>query len=317
MNVGLIYRDQLSSVPYLVDELDNIIASIRASWNVQHLSSDAHGDVTATSLAVAGNISATGALALNGLLTASASAPVVIGDLTGVTGLGGQGIEFNKLWALTYAPSAFGGGSGVAWYDVLNGSITGTGVWGVYRSTGVGTAPAGYSLIPLSTTVALKLGENTTGRRLDSVAVGTAGYFERLRAAAMGEWTAVAYAAGNFDAAGGGGGTWSVDAGDQTVLRFMQIGKTMFVNFVLNTTTVTGTPNVLRIAIPNGAVAAQETLFPSGRVINNGAAAQVGLCEVTAGGSFIRVYSDITTSVNWVASVNNTYVQGCFSFEIQ
>lgn len=143
----------------------------------------------------------------------------------------------------------------------------------------------------------------------------TPGVKERGRAVAMGEWTAVAHDAANFTASGSM--TWTVEAADQVSFGYMIIGKTMFVRFTLNGTSVGGTVSTeLRIRIPAGGVAAAAGGSPTIgaiRSFDNGTDT-VGFCGVVAGATYIRCWRGGFT--NWALSTNNTSVQGTAMFEI-
>ena len=53
MKLGVFFRETLEGVSaILVQELDRAYSVIRATWNIEHTSSGAHGNVTATSLSV-------------------------------------------------------------------------------------------------------------------------------------------------------------------------------------------------------------------------------------------------------------------------
>jgi hypothetical protein len=73
---------------------------------------------------------------------------------------------------------------------------------------------------------------------------------ERGRAVPMGEWTPVAYSAGNYTA--GGAMTWGVDDADETV-SYAVVGKTMFLSVEVVNSDVGGVAATsLRLAIPGG-----------------------------------------------------------------
>ena len=71
-------------------------------------------------------------------------------------------------------------------------------------------------------------------------ASANAGYYERLRSVAMGEWQAVPYSAANFGAVSPM--TWSVPSGNIFTNTFTIIGKTLLWHFYLSSSTIGGSP---------------------------------------------------------------------------
>lgn len=153
-----------------------------------------------------------------------------------------------------------------------------------------------------------------------NVAPGAAGtisasgaVYERGRSTAMGEWTDVAYDAGNFTAKGSM--TWTAENADQVSYKWTLLGKTMIVSFTLNSTSVGGTASdELRIAIPGGYLARNSDTLGAIRAYDNGTDT-VGFCGVVAGAGYIRCWRGGFS--NWALSTNNTSVQGQAVFEIQ
>ena len=144
--------------------------------------------------------------------------------------------------------------------------------------------------------------------------IGIAGIKERDRVVAIGVWTTPAYDAANFSASVG---TWTVDAGDVTNYQYILIGKTMFVNFYIATSSVSATPTYLSIKIPGGYTAANKTIGFT-NVNDNGAGWAVSNCEITgAGQTVIRCFAVPAGASAWATSTNSTYVTGLISFEIQ
>lgn len=136
--------------------------------------------------------------------------------------------------------------------------------------------------------------------------------FERGRAVAQGEWVPVTYANTNFTASGGV--AWDVGSADHVTFQYMLIGKTMFVDVYLDSTSVVGPTAVsLFIAIPGGflpAVKKQQatTAFDNGTGIT-------AYSRVTVANNKIEVgKSDGTT---WTGSTNNTFIRVSMFFEIQ
>jgi hypothetical protein len=139
------------------------------------------------------------------------------------------------------------------------------------------------------------------------------GYRERLRPTAMGEWTTPAFGAGNFTA--NNAMTWTVQPGDVTTYAYTLVGKMMTVMFHLITTTVSGTPSTqLRITIPGGNTAAKRTRAWCQNFNNSTHTAS--FCEVTAGGTTINIYKDLTSATNWTTERKLTETYGQITLEI-
>jgi hypothetical protein len=137
-------------------------------------------------------------------------------------------------------------------------------------------------------------------------------HFERSRSTAMGEWTAVAYSAGNFTAPGGM--TWTVDSGDQITYAYSLVGKTMFLAVYLDTTSITCTCSpTVSVAIPGGFTAAKK--IQSAALMFDNGVAKSAYNRVTAGGTTVEV--GIDGSTNFTASTNNTYIRVFIMLEVQ
>ena len=144
--------------------------------------------------------------------------------------------------------------------------------------------------------------------------LGFLGIKERDRTVPIGEWTTPTFAAGDFTS---DSGTWDVGSGDVTTYEYTIIGKMMTVNFVLGSTTTTGTPNNLRIKIPGGFTSAKaaQALWIGNN--NGGAYANTHLAFVNAaGGTNIFLFVDLTGASNFAAGANNTNVSGSITFEV-
>lgn len=129
---------------------------------------------------------------------------------------------------------------------------------------------------------------------------------------APGDWVHVPFDAGNYTA--NGTMTWTVDIGDQVTLAYTRNGSTMTVAWYLNQTSVGGTLNTqLRIALPDGAIAAQSMATTTW--FSNAGLLDVGLAQVEAGATFIQIFR--RDLVNWAASTNTTAVRGQLAFETQ
>ncbi len=142
--------------------------------------------------------------------------------------------------------------------------------------------------------------------------IGSAGIKERDRTLSLGQFTTPTFSALNFTSPTG---AWTLASGDVTTYEYQVVGTTMTVNFRLVTTTVTGTPAALLIAIPGGYTSAARA---SGVFIgnSNGGAFFTSEMEVTSGGTTIVLYPALNGIGTWAAGTDNTNVRGSFSFEV-
>lgn len=126
-----------------------------------------------------------------------------------------------------------------------------------------------------------------------------------------GAWTTPTFDAGNFTASGAM--TWSVEAGDVLTYAYIILGKMMTILFMIDTSTVGGTPSsALLIKIP-GSKTATKGMTTAIIVYDNGAQTY-GVGVIQAGQTLIRCYRP--SSANWSASTNLTTVYGQITFEI-
>lgn len=154
---------------------------------------------------------------------------------------------------------------------------------------------------------------NLDATDIDSTDIdSTNGYTERGRSTKMGEWTSVAFSAGNFT--GNASMTWTVASGDQTTFAYMEIGKTMFFSVELSGTTVGGTPDTeLRIAIPNSRTAAKQ-MGGSFDAIDNGVS-RAGRWHTNAAGTIIVLKRADTAAWTAATDATNISVEGFFEFQ--
>jgi hypothetical protein len=140
------------------------------------------------------------------------------------------------------------------------------------------------------------------------------GLKERGRAFKMGEWTAVAYTAGDFT--GSGSMVWTVEAGDVLGFSYTIVsGATMIVSLRLSSTTTSGTAsNVLNILIPGGFTAAQSVNNPTA-VLADAGVATTGRLFVTSGATTIGVAR--SDAANFTLGTNATQVYAEIAFPIQ
>lgn len=144
----------------------------------------------------------------------------------------------------------------------------------------------------------------------------TNGVFAFGRSICEGCVTPITYSGSNFTAIGGSSPTWTVETGDQNTFRYAVTGKQMTIWFTLRTTSVTGTPSALRIAIPAGfTTGTGETI---GRYVysEDGTSFPAGELVVNASSTFLTLYKS-GYSGTWATTTNQTRVEGTAVFEIQ
>ena len=136
---------------------------------------------------------------------------------------------------------------------------------------------------------------------------------ERNRTVAMGEWTSVAFSAGNFT--GDGTITWTVGSSDQETYAYTLIGKTMTVAWRLVSTSTGGTGSTsLQIAIPGGFTTAKQ-IESTHWYNDNGGGWTAGIVEVAASATKIALFK--ANFAAWSnASTNNTGTFGQITFEV-
>lgn len=139
------------------------------------------------------------------------------------------------------------------------------------------------------------------------------GLTERGRTAGMGEWTTPAFNAGDFTS---DSGTFVVASGDVTTYQWTIVGKNMTVNFNINTATITGTPNNLRIKIPGGFSTAKTVEVPYIRQNNGGALGTATALVLAAIPNDIVFFVDYDGTANWAAGADNNRLKGSITFEV-
>lgn len=130
-------------------------------------------------------------------------------------------------------------------------------------------------------------------------------------------WKNVPYAAGNFVASAG---NWTVAAGDQSYYRIKLDGYTITVAFAIDTTSVSATPNSLRINLPTNFTWKGGAANRIGAVDNNveaPAAIANGLAGTTYIGLFISYIGLLGGALNWAISADLTSVRGEITGEVE
>lgn len=168
--------------------------------------------------------------------------------------------------------------------DVAGGINAGSGNVGIVDTTGKVPAISSTYFSSLS-------GANLTGIPFSAM---------------TGTWATPSYSAGDYTTNGAGG--WTVDAGDVTAFRYIELGKMMHFNIILSTTTVTAaTGTQLRIKIPNSKIAG--TSMDGWAVGLNNSANFTGFWQATSGNTYIEVYVDPSASTAWTAAANTTQLR--------
>jgi hypothetical protein len=152
-----------------------------------------------------------------------------------------------------------------------------------------------------------------TGLRVDrsgSILVA-ADILEKGRPNPIGHWTAIGYSGANFTASAG---SWTVDAGDQTAYAYMLAGRTLWLAFVLNSTSVTGTPTELRIALPSGSTAALNSGQPFSYM--DGTSSGTGVAATGINDPFVRLRKDVLATGTWPNATNTASLNGVVAIPI-
>lgn len=158
-------------------------------------------------------------------------------------------------------------------------------------------------------------GSGTTGTVLsDAFFDQIKAYIDDSIAVIVGPWTDVPYNAGNFGASGSM--TWTVDAGDVLMNRYLRLGKTVIWSVYLFTTTIGGTAsNQLRINLPIVAATAAKTQFNAAATyIGDGGANVPGIID-TGGGTYITISKQ--NLANYTIAANGCHLAFTLILEIQ
>lgn len=295
-------------------EIEQFVSYLMGYLSAQHKDDGSHAAITADSMTATGAVSGSTGTFTGGNVRASDVEIGNIGTSVGTDTLIGPGVRIYDTDKSTIR------------YEIVNSGV------GTLRQLRVQDTARGYVPIEvgweMTTGYWLGPGKDTaiaqncylgspfygTNRGVWTAAYTQNGYFERLRGVAVGEWQDVTYNGANFTASAG---TWTVDVGDQILFRYMLIGKTMWIAYEFDTTSVSATPSQLRFAIPGGFTAAKDS-FMTGYYNNNGAGwVNNGNAFTNAGVAYVGLQPATFGVSTWATSVNNTYVRGQFMLEIQ
>jgi hypothetical protein len=148
------------------------------------------------------------------------------------------------------------------------------------------------------------VGANPRALNVIQVLEPTGAIRERGRAAPMGDLVAIPYNASFFQA--GGGGTWTVAAGDATTYAYSLVGKTLTVFLYLQTTTVAGAVTSLQVSLPAGMTSAGVYggmcyVYDAGTVVPC-------LWRATGGSTVILIGKTHAFGTAFVVGTDTTYV---------
>ena len=127
-------------------------------------------------------------------------------------------------------------------------------------------------------------------------------------------WTDVAFSAGNFTS---DSGSWTVASGDVDYFAYRVLNKTMSISFRIVGSTVSGSPNQLRIAIPASATSAGGPTTIC-RAIDNGTD-RFGVLSTAIGFQYVYILAisfATATNVTWANATDTTSVWGQIEIEI-
>ncbi len=327
------FRDTLPKAKALggrvVEQLDDILAQFSGLWNVQHKDDGSHGDITADSIVVSGDLTVGGDI-IGGDGTEATFDNIRLqgqdGNNFGHVQFATDPDDFSVMWARTEISSipTLESTTNVVPNSSLTWSLgvvtrVWTALWGLVAKIGgvSGTATLSYDIVngglavdddvlPATTAVS-DLGCPGSGPKRWRDLYLSSAVFELARTVAMGYWTNVAFNAGNFTA--DSGAAWTLTSGDQTAYNYTLIGRSLTVNFELNATTVaTATPVRLSIALPAGATITTNANAPLSYLDGAGATG-TGFIEAVATGTVISLLKDISGTV-WPLGTNNVFVRG-------
>lgn len=157
--------------------------------------------------------------------------------------------------------------------------------------------------------------DNILFQVLDTLIDSTRQLSSQIPSISESNWINSSFNAGDFTA--NGAMTWGVIAGNVVAMVYLIENKTMTVAVNLQTTTVGGVANTqLLIKIPGGYIPDVSVDFLS-RVIDAGAAPQLGMVSITAGTPAFTCYKDLTAAANWTLGVNATAIEFITRFKIK
>jgi hypothetical protein len=156
------------------------------------------------------------------------------------------------------------------------------------------------------------LGVNVAPPATGAIAA-SAGLFDFGRSVAIGVGTSVAYNAADYTC--DGGDTWTVDSGDVGTFSYWRVGEQLFVDLVLDNTSIAGgTAKILSVKIPASLTAVNAKQSPCIVFDNTGSAFEIGIARVLASSTTIDVLRAATAFFS--VSINNTFIRAAMSLKV-
>jgi hypothetical protein len=163
-------------------ELEQFVSLLQGYLSQEHDEEGAHGDVTATSLTVSGDVTGEGDGSFDGTVTADADGTPIVLAADAATG---PGVQITNGTTSDWRLVASTASRTFSIRDVLE--VTDVAMLDIVR-----TGLSAYDVRPHSSAITLTLGTNTSGQRWSEVNANTiranTSYFERGRSAAQGDW---------------------------------------------------------------------------------------------------------------------------------
>lgn len=155
--------------------------------------------------------------------------------------------------------------------------------------------------MPIIDTIGPTLKRNNAGA--DQLAV-------QLQQTATAEWRTLAYRADRFTASEG---SWLV-VENKVLVRYRKQGTSLWIDFDIRETTVTGTPAELRMALPEGLTAMwRKTAAVPAR--DNGGEL-TAIARVQDGGTYISFLTGLNNQL-WAAATGDTEIAGQMVLEVR
>jgi hypothetical protein len=130
----------------------------------------------------------------------------------------------------------------------------------------------------------------------------------------QGGWITPTFNAADYTASGSM--TWTVDAGDVGSCAYYLKGRSLSVTFVLQTTSVGGTPSNLLLRVIPGGFTCSDNASAALIVHNNSVWSMASMNVGTGASTLIGFGTDPSATVNWTASTNTTYVYGSMTIPV-
>jgi hypothetical protein len=128
-------------------------------------------------------------------------------------------------------------------------------------------------------------------------------FSEKQRTTPLGHWVDLPQSQSSFTA---NTGTWSITGATIYTYAYTAIGKTLLVALVVNSTSVSGSPVELRLALPAGFTCASN--IPTYPIINEaGVFATGSSVQGTAGAGYLSIYKAAAAAFTTTTNATNIY----------